>query len=442
MTSISIPPPSSLRPRYTIAAWFLVAVAAFAVVGALFDAYPAWFTGIAGWMACALLWPRLSSGQARVVLALLLVGSAGILWGMASGATGLMARALAQNIPLIGMLIAVSFLRLISTTPGANDEPPSTGRLALLKTLVGVHLFGSVINFSAVAIFADRLAGRARLTLEQAMGLSQAFMSAALWSPFFGAMAVTLTVAPEASLGRLMGVGMPLAALGIVLTWLTLSSKRYAYAREFVGYPIHFKALWVPAVLAAGVLIVHEYEREWSVLAIITVLAPLLTVITLLVREGNRTGASLLRLVRLRLPEMSGEVSLFLAAGVLSAGMAGVIAALDLGVPFERFGGREASFIFLGISAFAWLGFHPVILISVVGTWLMPLDPDPTLLAITFLMTWGITLPACPMANTLVAVHGRYGVPFGDLLRRNRRFSFTMSIPALAVLNVYAYFAI
>lgn len=56
-----------------------------------------------------------------------------------------------------------------------------------------------------------------------------------------------------------------------------------------------------------------------------------LTVVALLVREGNRALDALQRLVTVRLPEMGGEMSLFLAAGVPSGGMAGVIAALDDG---------------------------------------------------------------------------------------------------------------
>lgn len=414
---------------------------ALAVAGELVPEYPDWLSGLVGWCACALLWPRLSSAQARTVGALLAAGLAGIVWGEASGAGALWARALAQNVPLVAMLIAVSFLRLISTAPGVAEAQPETGRLALLRTLVAVHLFGSVINFSAVAIFADRLAARGRLTLEQATALSQAFMIAALWSPFFAAMAVTLTVAPQARLGGLMAFGVPLAAFGIAVAWALLSSRRHGYARAFVGYPVRLEALWIPAVLAAGVLVVHEIEPRWSVLAIITVLAPALTAATLLVREGNRAGPALLRLVRLRLPEMCGEVSLFLAAGVLSAGMAGAIAALGLGVPFERFGGREASIVLLAGNLFAWLGFHPVILISVVGPWLAPLEPDPTLLAMSFLMTWGIGLIGCPMANTLVAIHARYDVPFRELVARNRAYSLLMTVPALAVLNAYAALA-
>jgi hypothetical protein len=59
----------------------------------------------------------------------------------------------------------------------------------------------------------------------------------------------------------------------------------------------------------------------------------------------------------------------------------------------------------------------------------------------TFLMTWGIGLTACPMSGTLLAMRGRYGVPFGDLLRRNRAHGFRMLLLGIAVLNLYAWAA-
>ena len=426
--------------RYTFAAWLFVAVVALVIIGGIIPHFPRWLVGVIAWIACALLWPRLSRTQVQIVLALVVFGVAGVAWGMASGKTGLIERALAQNIPLVGMLIAVSFLQLISTTRSADDKQLDTGRYALLRTLVGVHLFGAVINFSAVAIFADRLATRSRLTLEQAMGLSQAFIIGALWSPFYGAMAVALTAAPGASITRLMGMGIPLTVIALLLTWLTLSSQRFGRARDFVGYPVHFEALWVPAALALGVLTVHEIKPAWSVLAVIAAMAPLITTVTLLAREG-RAVASLHRLITVRLPEMGGEMSLFLAAGALSAGMAGMVAALDLGVPFAHFGGIEASIVLVVITLLAWVGFHPVIMVSVVGPWLAPLNPDPNLLAMTFLMTWGVGLTGCPMSNTMLAMQGRYQAPFRELLHENRVFSFKMTLVCVAALNIYARIA-
>ena len=422
------------------ASWLLVAVAVLAAVGDLVPAYPDWMTGVLGWVACALLWPRLKTGQRRVALLLVLFGAAGILWGALCGHGGLVNRALTQNTPMIGMLVAVSFLQLLGTHRTGAGEPPSIGRYALLRTLIGLHLFGAVINFSAVVIFADRLAARAKLSVDQATGLSQAFIIGSIWSPFYGAMAVALTFAPTASLTRLMCIGLPLAAIGILVSWLTLSSKRHGYARDFVGYPLHLEALWVPLVLALSVLTLHELKPGWSVLTVITLMAPTVTALTLVAREDRSSGASLLRAVHTRLPEMGGETTLFMAAGVLSAGMAGMIAALDFGIPFSHYGAFEASVTSGLIVVAAWLGFHPVILGMVVGTWVAPLGPDPNLLAMTMLIPWAFGLPGSPMSNTLIAMQARYQTPLRELLRRNRAFGLQMFAFCVAVLYLYEWF--
>ena len=423
--------------RDAVAAWCYVAVVVLVVAAVAFPAYPAWITGVIAWTACLLLLPRLPPRQLYMVLVLAGLGVVGIIWGMARGSEGLIVMALTQNVPLAGMLIAVSFLRLIAMGHSATSEPLEQGRGALAKTMIGVHLFGAVINFSAVAIFADRLSARTKLTMEQAMGLSQAFIIGATWSPFYGAMAAALTAAPGASLTHLILWGIPIAVVGMAVTWFTLTSARHGGAKTFVGYPLHLEALWVPAVLAAGVLAVHEWQPRWSVLAIIAALAPLVTIVTLLARDVRRTGPILLRLVHLGLPAMNGELTLFLAAGILSAGMNGTIDALELGLPFAQFGAFEASMVLIVMNVCAWIGMHPIILVSVLGPWLTPLNPDQTLLAMTFLMSWGIGLTACPMSNTMLAMAGRYGLTFGELLGQNRRFSMKMTAVCIVVLYLY-----
>ena len=425
------------RPASEFAAWLLVAVAVLSVIGDVAPAYPDWVTGVIGWIAAVLLWPRIKTAQQLVVAALVVCGAAGIAWGMLSGHSGFIGRALAQNIALIGLLISVAFLQLITTRGGGAGERLSTGRYALLRTLIGVQLFGAVINYSAVVIFAERISARTRLSLDQATGLTQAFIIGALWSPFYGSMAVAFTFAPAARLTLLVSIGLPLALCGILITWLTLSSQRHGHARDFAGYPLHLEALLVPGLLAVAVLVAHEIKPAWSVLAIITLAAPAVTALTLLVRDGNRTGAALLRLVRVRLPEMGGEVALFMAAGMLSAGMAGVIAALELRVPFDHFGAFEASVTVGAIVLAAWAGFHPVILCMVVGPWIATLGPDPTLLAMTILMPWAIALPGCPMSNTVLSLHARYQIDMRDLLRRNRLFGLQMYV--LSVIVIYLY---
>ena len=421
-----------------LAAWLYLAVVILVVAAVWLPGYPAWITGVIAWAACLLLLPRLPQQQLVMVLVLAGIGALGIAWSMTRGASGLIGMALTQNVPLAGMLIAVSFLQLIAVSSEADAEPLESGRGALFKTMIGVHLFGAVINFSAVAIFADRLSARAKLTMEQAMGLSQAFIVGAAWSPFYGAMAAALTFAPEARLTQLIFWGIPVAIAGITVTWFTLTSERHRGGRDFVGYPLHLEALWVPAVLAVSVLAIHEWQPRWSVLAIIAAMASLVTVLTLLVRSGAGAVAILLRHVHNRLPAMNGELTLFLAAGILSAGMTGAIDVLDLALPFSNFGPLEASLVLIVMNLCAWIGLHPIILVSVLGPWIMPLQPDQTMLAMVFLMCWGVGLTACPMSNTMLAMAGRYGLPFGALLKQNRVFSAKVTVVCIAVIYVYA----
>jgi hypothetical protein len=425
-----------------VAAWLLASVSALAVAGEMVPAWPDWITGAICWTACIMLWHRVKPLQRRVIALLLAFGTAGVVAGTLAGHSGFFIRALTQNLPLVGMLIAVSFLQLIGAQPGPGGETLPRGRGALFRTLIGVHLFGAVINYSAVAIFADRLSARTRLTLDQAAALSQSFIIGAVWSPFYGAMAVALTFAPGASLTRLMCIGLPLALLGLAISWLTLSSSRYHHAREFAGYPLRPEALWLPSALVVSVLLIHELQPAWPVLAIITLTAPILTVLTLLVRDGGLTGAALRRVIDVRLPEMGGEMALFMAAGVLSAGMAGAVAAFEIGLPFNHFGATEAGYTATAMTVAAWLGFHPVILGMVVGPWIAQLNPDPNLLAMSLLMPWAIGLTACPLGNTILAVHARYQIPTRALLNRNRVFSAQMLVLSLIVLQIYERVAV
>lgn len=426
--------------RDILSAWLYFTVVVLVIAAVWLPAYPAWITGVIAWAACLLLLPKLPRHQLLMVITLAGLGMLGIGWSMSRGADGLIEMALTQNVPLAGMLIAVSFLQLIAVGREQANEPLEQGRGALVKTMIGVHLFGAVINFSAVAIFADRLSSRSRLTMDQAMALSQAFIVGATWSPFYGAMAAALTAAPGASLTQLIAWGLPVAAAGMIVTGLTLTSVKHQGARDFTGYPLHLEALWVPAVLAVSVLAIHEWKPQWSVLAVIAAMAWLVTGLTLLVRSGRRTGGLLLRHGRARLPAMNGELTLFLAAGILSAGMNGAIDVLDLGLPFSKFGALEASLVLVIMNVAAWLGLHPIILVSVLGPWVMPLQPDQTLLAMVFLMSWGVGLTACPMSNTMLAMAGRYGLPFGELLGRNRVFSIKVTAICIAVIHLYVLF--
>jgi hypothetical protein len=49
-----------------------------------------------------------------------------------------------------------------------------------------------------------------------------------------------------------------------------------------------------------------------------------------------------------------------------------------------------------------------------------------------------VGLTACPMSNTMLGMAGRYGLPFGELLSLNRRYSIKMTAVGIVVIYIYA----
>lgn len=367
--------------------------------------------GLLGWTAALLLSYRLGRRQRIQSLWLIGLGGAGIAWGGLHGAPFQLNQALAGNQALVSLLAAVSFLRLV-TQPGAADdrESPPRGRQALWRTLIGVHLFGAVINLSTVVILGDRMTTHGRLGKRRALALSRGFAAAAFWSPFFSAMAAALTYAPGARLGIVVLAGLPMAAFALWLTARDLDPEDPTRGAPFIGYPMRFGALWIPGLLVAIVLSVHARVPDWSILAIITLSAPLLTVVILLARERRGAWPPLRDHVGRGLVGTVNELTLFLAAGVLAAGLTSLTHAFGGWLPFAHFGPPQAALLLLAMVGIAALGVHPVITIAACGVWLAPLHPEPNLLAITFLMAWAIGVPANPLSGLHLMMQGRYGI--------------------------------
>lgn len=157
-------------------------------------------------------------------------------------------RAILVNQYLLTLLIGVGFLRLIATPKSEEIKELPKGRSAFIKTYFGIHLFGSVINLSSLILVADKLYKRAPLTKLQMMVLTRAFASDAYWSPFFVAFAAALTYAPHLKTSIILPIGLFLALVGFLLTYIEVALK-YDF-NEFNGYPINFQTLYIPLLLA------------------------------------------------------------------------------------------------------------------------------------------------------------------------------------------------
>ena len=395
--------------------------------------------GLLGWAAALLLSYRLGRRQRIQSAWLIGLGGAGIAWGTLHGAPFKASPIFASNQGLVSLLAAVSFLRLVTRPGGAAPELPAPrGRKALWRTLLGVHLFGAVINLSTVVILGDRMATRGRLGKRRALALTRGFAAAAFWSPFFSAMAAALTYAPGARLSVVVLTGLPMAALALWLTTRDIDPEDPKLGAPFIGYPMRFSALWIPGLLVLIVLTVHALVPDWSILAIIAFSAPLLTILILIAQRGFEAWPPLKEHITRGLASTVNELALFLAAGVLAAGLISVTGSLGDWLPFERFGAPQASLLLIVMGGAAALGVHPVIAIASFGVWLAPLHPEPNLLAITLLMSWAIGVPANPLSGLHLMMQGRYGIDGYAFLRWNAGYVLKCLGAAIALLHVYA----
>lgn len=423
---------SSVR-RDALAGWLLTLMIAASVMPGI----SLLLAGVLGWTASLLLNDRLAGRQRRQSGWLIGLGLAGLLWGGFHGAPFNATQLLAGNQGLISLLAAVSFLRLVTRPEAANDDaPPPRGRKALWRTLIGIHLFGAVINLSTVVILGDRMTTHGRLGKRRALALSRGF-AAAFWSPFFSAMAAALTYAPGARLSIVVLAGLPMAALALWLTVREIDPEDPTLGAPFIGYPMNFRALWIPGVLVAIVLTLHTLIPHWSILAIIALSAPLLTIIILIAQQRRGAGMSLKAHIEKGLASTVNELALFLAAGVLAAGLTSLTHAFGDWLPFDQFGATQAGLILIAMVGVAALGVHPVITIAAFGVWLAPLHPEPNLLAITLLMAWAIGVPANPLSGLHLMMQGRYGIDGYAFLYWNRVYVLKCLGAGVALLYVY-----
>ncbi len=430
---------SGTAPR-TVAGALIAAMLVVSVTGMLWRVVPTVVAPAFAWGALALLWPGLARPQRLQVSAFFAAGIAALLWGVSRGAELRIESVLGQNQPILSMLASISLLRLL-TPPVREGEPElPRGRSTYLRSMLGVHVFGAVINISAVIIMADRLARGAPLRMNQAKLLSRAFTAVAFYSPFIGGVALALAYTPESNPALMMVFGAALALVALMLLAWYARSGRVEEVDDFRGYPVHLEVLWLPLVLAGAVLLASAVTSGYSVLSLITMMTPVVVGMALLVSDGPRgLGRSLSGYVHQRLPEMRGELALFLGAGVLGAGLVAAFSSTDGWLPFVRFDAFTASVLLVVFVLTSLLCVHPVVVVSVVAPLVLPIAPDQTLLAITFAMGWGLGCAVNPMSGTNLILGTRYGVSNWAIGRSNIAFSATLFFFAVALIYLYQY---
>lgn len=397
-------------------AGILLALSVLASIVASFGSLSQEIAGILQLASGILLWTLVPS-RVRLQSLLLLITGFGCLLLSSPETIPIMA-AFSKNQQIIAMLAAIGLLRRVP--PAKETAKLPSGGKALWQTMFGVHWMGSVINISALAIIADRLVDSlGRLNPFQTVMLARSFSLAAMWSPFFVGMGVAITYAPGADYRILMLWGLPLSQLLLAFMLCLVARRKPNDVSGFYGYPFRTNALTGPLILVAAVLIGHSLLPGVSIITLITLLAPSYS---LLVNLRNRPLNILSQFICKDMPGMGPEIVLFVSAGILGAGLSTLVTVSAISLN----GGLNQTFLVSAgialILAASCVGIHPVIGIAVVSGILPKANIDPNLLAMGFLISWGLGVLINPISGIHLFLTGRYAFDGHNAWRWNFQF--------------------
>jgi hypothetical protein len=394
--------------------------------------YP--LSGFAALIASLLLFPNLRSSAKIQVGLLFSIGSLLLVIAYSRGVSFSLIEAISRNALLLTMITSVGFLKLLLELESTDVRLPR-GKKAHLHTLVGLGFFGSVINISAPILICDRLALEKpidRLTLRS---MSQVFCACSCWSPYFGGTALVLTYVHGVSIIYIMMTGLPLLLLTIFWAHFATVVKNKEHAEQFSGYPISLSKLWLPIALTVSVVSMQALLPTMPILVVITLSALLLSAGVLLFRLGTKeAGKTLSKHVLQGLPRSANELLLFLSAGVLATGLSAFLESTDFELGLASYTLQAACFTLATMIIIAAAGIHPVIQISVLTPLLLPINPDPELLAMTFLFSWALGNAASPLSGTHLIFQGRYNIPAWKLAVQNWPYVIPMYFVAIGLL--------
>lgn len=390
------------------------------------------------WAAVALLWrdvPRRSRIQAAVLITLgvtmLLV--ARVVYNAAVDWSAM----LQGNAFVATMLVGVSFISLVGKEQGHKKAPGRrvTGSGGILRTWLGVHFLGTILNMSTIIMVGDRLARAGPLTMPQYLALNRGLSSAATWSPFFASMGIVLALAPETQYFHVALFGLPLALASGLITTFELS-RRFDLSNVY-GFSLAPRSLMMPVIMALLVMLFHFWlTTNLSIVSIITFLLPGVALFYNL-REGPRyTLRRLHQHTVTRLPGMRGEVSLFLAAGLLTLGLSTLVNAVagSEWTLFASFGAPQGMMSFATIVLSALVGLHPIIGVSILASIVSLEGSEHSLFAMVCLCAWAVGTSVGPLSGINLSLQGRYAVSGYRMMRNNLLYATIMSLLSLGAI--------
>lgn len=373
-------------------------------------------SGILAWSAFVILFSSLKSKKLLIILFLLSIIA--LIYSYMNNYEINFIKLFTVNQYLLTLLIGVGFLRLIATPKNENLKDLPKGKASFIRTYMGVHFFGSVINMSSLLLVADKMYKKAKLSDAQIVLLTRAFSSDAYWSPFFVAFAAAITYAPNLDTHIIIINGLFLVLIGFMFTFYEITKNDRFELENFRGYPIALETLVLPFSLAFLVLLTNYFVKDLKVIVLIALFSLILAFIVLPIKKGINKSINIFKSHILEeLPKMKVEMSLFLIAGMFGISISSILFGIGIELPFEKFDWIIASIFLALFIILGFVGIHPIISIAIVGEFLSGVNH--TLLAVAFLMSWATTVSTSPFSGLNLTIVSRYALDSKRVFKLN-----------------------
>lgn len=383
---------------------------------------------ILAWSFVVLEFQNLSRKQSTPVMILLLGGIGFGLWAwLETGQLDLLGMA-DEHIKLAMLLTAVSFIRL-ATKVHAGDQ--CRGWKSFFMTFSGMHLFSSVANFSSLFLFGDQIkqpqAQGALLSPLSYRLLTRGFSLAIFWSPFLSMIPLVLELVPGTQMSAVYPWALSIVAFGFLLTLIEARLREPEQLSDYQGYPIQVSSLALPMLLILTLLVLHQLLPDVPMLALIASVAVLIPLLWVLIHQGKAdTVARLKTHVTQQLPNTRPEISLFLAAGFLAAGVKACIAAGLIDSPFDHTNALVASLVMLMIFVISSLGIHQFALMAIFAGLMSQVTTTPHLMAIAYMVGVSLSMSGSLFSGVNIIIQNQFKVSNRAILRDNMPYSLMM----------------
>ena len=320
----------------------------------------------------------------------------------------LLLRATVEASPRLGRL-RDSFVRLDAATSQNS-------------TLYGSHVLGAVLNVGAMSILAPVVARDADRGQRRLLASSSArgVGAAAMWSPFFVAIAFSSQQVPQAPVWQVMAVGVGLTVIGLALSHLLYTPA--LGGAGFLDSVAKLRPLVVPTIVIVASVVGASLALGLGGLQSVAVVVPVFCV-AYAAALGGRAARRVARRTFESFAKLGDELFIVVGATILAATVSALPAVQSLGssvTPGMISGVALMASVVFTLVGLGLAGLHPMI---GVGILLLVLAAGefgihPAVLVATAVFSWGLSGSISMWTLPVVSASIHFGVPVRELFTR------------------------